>query len=70
MITRTLPANPGKDTTSHLSFLILIGHFATLEGMKIKSVTPMHHLMIMGSSAAPAGDGLAGGSCRHPEQGL
>jgi hypothetical protein len=25
------------------SFLILIGCFATLEGMKIKSVTPMHH---------------------------
>jgi hypothetical protein len=27
----------------------LIRRFATLEGVKIKSVTPMHHLMIMGS---------------------
>jgi len=27
----------------HSSFLILITRFATLEGMKIKSVTPMHH---------------------------
>src|SRR5206468_2423593 len=33
------------------SFLILIGCFVTLEGMKIKSVTPMHHPMSMGSSA-------------------
>jgi len=33
------------------SFLILIGRFVTLEGMKIKSVTPMHHQMIMVSSA-------------------
>jgi hypothetical protein len=32
----------------------LIGRFVTLEGMKIKSVTPMHHLMIMGSSATLA----------------
>jgi hypothetical protein len=32
-----------------LCFLILIRRFATLEGVKIKSVTPMHHLMIMGS---------------------
>jgi hypothetical protein len=51
------------------SFLILIAPFATLEGMKIKSVTPMHHQMIMVSSAAPADGGLAGSSCRHPEQG-
>ena len=36
------------------SFLILIGRFVTLESMKIKSVTPMHHLMIMVSSATPA----------------
>jgi hypothetical protein len=36
------------------SFLILIGRFVTLKGMKIKSVTPMHHLMCMGSSATPA----------------
>jgi len=35
-------------------FLILIASFATLEGVKVKSVTPMHHLMIMGSSATPA----------------
>ena len=33
------------------SFLILIGRLATLKGMKIKSVTPMHHQMIMVSSA-------------------
>jgi hypothetical protein len=39
------------------SFLVLIGRFATLEGMKIKSVTPMHHLMIMVSSAASATGG-------------
>jgi hypothetical protein len=38
------------------SFLILIGRFVTLESMKIKSVTPMHHLMIMGNPA-PAGGG-------------
>jgi hypothetical protein len=38
---------------ARLSFLILIGRFVTLEGMKIKNVTPMHHQMIMGSSAAP-----------------
>jgi hypothetical protein len=25
------------------SFLIMIASFATLEGMKIKSTTPMHH---------------------------
>ncbi|HZI77350.1 MAG TPA: hypothetical protein VFD73_25575, partial [Gemmatimonadales bacterium] len=36
------------------SFLILIGRFVTLEGMKIRSVTPMHHLMCMGSPATPA----------------
>jgi hypothetical protein len=35
------------------SFLILIGRFATLAGMKIKSVTPLHHPMNMGSSANP-----------------
>jgi hypothetical protein len=28
-------------------FLILIGRFATLEGMKIKSVTPRHYRVIM-----------------------
>ncbi len=38
------------------SFLILIGRFVTLESMRIKSVTPMHHLMIMGNPA-PAGGG-------------
>ena len=32
------------------SFLILIGCFVTLEGMEIKSVTRIHHLMIMVSS--------------------
>jgi hypothetical protein len=52
------------------SFLILIGRFATLEGMQIKSVTPMHHLTIVVSSAAPAGGGLALGGYRDPEQGL
>jgi hypothetical protein len=36
------------------SFLILIGRFATLEGMKIEGVTPMHHPMCMGSSASTA----------------
>jgi len=41
-------------TYIRFSFLILIGRFVTLEGMKIKSVTPMHHLMSMGSSATPA----------------
>ena len=35
------------------SFLILIVRFVTLEGMKIKSVTPMHHPMSMVSSAVP-----------------
>jgi hypothetical protein len=40
------------------SFLILIGRFVTLEGMKIKSVTPMHHPMSMGSSA----------NCRPPSR--
>jgi hypothetical protein len=34
-------------------FLILIGRFVTLEGMKIKSVTPMHHPMSMGRAAVP-----------------
>jgi hypothetical protein len=34
------------------SFLILIGRFVTLEGMKIKSVTPLHHPMSMGSSTS------------------
>jgi hypothetical protein len=46
-----------KDTAAgfvRFSFLILIGRFVTLEGMKIKSVTPMHHPMSMGSSATPA----------------
>jgi hypothetical protein len=47
------------------SFLILIGRFVTLEGMKIKSVTPMHHLDDHGNPAA-AGGGLAGGGCCHP----
>jgi hypothetical protein len=37
----------------------LIGRFVTLEGMKIKSVTPMHHLMIMVSSAVPGGPVIA-----------
>jgi hypothetical protein len=32
--------------------------------------TPMHHLTIVVSSAAPAGSGLAGGGCRDPEQGI
>src|ERR1700683_1770111 len=32
--------------------------------------TPMHHLMSMGSSAASAEAGLAGGRCRDAEQGL
>jgi hypothetical protein len=41
------------------SFLILIGRSATLEGMKIKSVTPMHHLTIMVSSVSPAWEGSA-----------
>jgi len=34
------------------SFLILIGHFVTLEGMKIQSVAPMHHLTIVVSTAS------------------
>jgi hypothetical protein len=34
------------------SFLILIGRFVTLEGVKIKSVTPVHHQMIMGKRRA------------------
>ena len=34
------------------------------------STSPMHHQMIMASSAVPVGGDLAGGSCRHPEQGL
>ena len=33
-------------------FLILIAGFAILDGMKVKSVTPMHHLTIVVSSAA------------------
>jgi hypothetical protein len=43
---------------AHFLFLILIARFATLEGMKIKSVTPTHHQMIMVSSAhcRPSGD--------------
>jgi hypothetical protein len=53
----------------HSSFLILITRFATLEGMKIKSVTPMHHLDDHGSPAA-AGGGLAGGGGGDPDQGL
>ena len=52
------------------SFLILIGCFVTLEGMKIKSVTPMHHAMSMDSPAVAAGGGLAVGGCRDAEQGL
>jgi hypothetical protein len=38
------------------SFLILVGRFATLDGMKVKSVTPMHHLTIVVSSARLAVD--------------
>jgi hypothetical protein len=38
-------------------FLILIGCFATLEGMKIKSAAPMHHLMIMVSSVLAVAEG-------------
>ena len=34
------------------SFLILITRFVILEFMKIKSVTPMHHLTIVVSSAS------------------
>jgi hypothetical protein len=34
-----------------VSSLILIARFATLESMKIKSVTPIHHLMIMANRA-------------------
>ena len=42
-------------TYSRFSFLILIARFATLEVHdQIKSVTPMHHPMIMVSSATPA----------------
>jgi hypothetical protein len=33
------------------SFLILIADFVTIEGMKFESVTPMHHLTIVVSSA-------------------
>ena len=36
----------------------MIARFATLEGMKIKSVTPVHHPMSMGSSA----------NCRPPSE--
>jgi len=31
----------------------MITRFATLENMKFKGITPMHHLMCMGSSATP-----------------
>jgi hypothetical protein len=51
------------------SFLILVGRFATLDGMKVKSVTPMHHVMSM-ESPAPAGGGLAGGGRSDVEQGV
>jgi len=35
------------DTRQSSSFLILIARFATLEGMRIKSVTPRHYRVIM-----------------------
>ena len=35
----------------------MIARFATLEVVKIKSVTPMHHLTIVVSSVTPAGGG-------------
>jgi len=54
----------------HSSFLILITRFATLEGMKIKSVTPMHLAMSMGNSATSAGGGLASGGSHDAEQGV
>jgi hypothetical protein len=46
-------ANRTSSTRTYtlVSLLILIARFATLKGMKIKSVTPMHHQMCMGSSA-------------------
>jgi hypothetical protein len=56
------------------SFLILIGRFVTLEAvivswlsMIVSGSTPMHYPMSMGSSAAAAGGGLAGGSRGDPE---
>jgi hypothetical protein len=33
----------------------MVGNFVTLGCMIFGCVTPMHHLMIMGSSAVPAG---------------
>jgi hypothetical protein len=42
------------------SFLILIAGFATLDGMKFKSVTPVHHVMIMVNAATAAGPGVVG----------
>jgi Aldo/keto reductase family len=41
--------------------------FCHPECMFSQSVTPMHHQMIMVSSAAPSGGGLAGGGCRDAE---
>jgi hypothetical protein len=57
----------GKGHIQPFSLLILIGRFVTLEAMKIKSVTPMHHPMSMDSPAVPAGGGLALGGCHDPE---
>ena len=39
------------------SFLILIGRFATLDAWSVSSFTPMHHLTIVVSTAAPSGGG-------------
>jgi len=36
--------------------------------MILEAVTPMHHLMPMGSSAAPAGGGSAGDGHRDTER--
>jgi hypothetical protein len=47
---RLAQAAAGDLRLARFSFPILIGRFATLEGMKIKSVIPMHHPMNMGSS--------------------
>ena len=46
------PADQNPDLQSAFSFLILIARFVILEVMKVKShATPMHHQMIMVSSA-------------------
>jgi hypothetical protein len=58
-----------QDTYPAASFLILIARFAILKH-DLKSVTPMHHAMSMGSRATSAGAGLAGGGRRDAEQGL